>query len=967
MRFFTNKSIWSKIIIILIFVLLFEFVVAKPSLGAEVTSEIVEGGGVLLKPIMSLVVTLGDAIMSILGDAIMGNNATTMPVDVGADFWTIIGRAVLVIAAVVAAVAAIAVTVATGGISTAIIAPIAGTLLKAVAATTIGWFALPIATGSADATISNVSASVFSDDVKVPATLILPAFDYTPEQIFEGKILLFNVDFFGEQKTIYAQLRDEDGNDTTPIPVSDKEALSNAGGSVAYYYYLDTDENGNEVKVATSRQNVGSDLSLTISKWYVSIRNIALVCMMIVLLYIGIRMLISTLASDKAKYRQMLQDWLVGVVILFLMHYIMAFSVTLVQQLTKIVSSSIDENVYAVRFPVDEGGMIVDWFNENNMEYMLCDESGNILGDESGNDVDKNQVAYVLYPTNLLGSLRLSLQFDVGSFKYVGYAICYLVLVFFTLYFTFVYLKRVLYMAFLTLIAPVVAVTYPIDKINDGSAQGFQRWFREYIFNLLIQPMHLLLYFILITSAFGLAGENVIYSIVAIAFMVPAEKLLRSLFGFEKASTPGVLNGVAGGALAMNLINKIGSRGSRGRGSGDRLGSGGSSDQNSNERIPKMNGTVDTNAHLLEMASGSSNGEENTSQQNYRNEQLQMLQDDLDSEGITPQDAEYAQMVRGRGFTPEDLDNFNKEKQESLNINNGNSGQVEGTQGEEEQAIPEPNSTIRMARISEPQTPQVPQNGQDNTNKPTSGIKRKLKRVAGATGAVMKYKAQARAQKNADFARRLPGNVIKYAKKGAIGAAVGGVGLAAGVATGDPSNALAYTAAGATAGASLVGNSNGQGISPETRAVWNRAYNSKEYEDLQRQEYMSNFKKKNKEALERNFDKKQVEEMMQTGGSLEQYLNNNVTNIDDIITAETMRLDSNVSQVKTVNDAITIAKFSKNVGGNYKGPEGDEWKKSLADSYVEEHNMKRADANRAAGRAMKLAEKFDKTKKGIYR
>lgn len=602
------------------------------------------------------------------------------------------------------------------------------------------------------------------------------------------------------------------------------------------------------------------------------------------------------------------------------------------------------------------------------MQDFIVDSNGEANPDASGTD------AYIMYPTDMMGYLRLKLQLSNWGSEYIGLSICFVILVLFTIFFIFTYLRRVLYMAFLTLIAPVVAVTYPLDKINDGSAQGFQRWFREYIFNLLIQPMHLLLYFILITSAFELSSENVIYSIVAIGFMIPAEKLLRSLFGFEKASTPSTLNGVAGGALAMNLINKIGSRGSRGRGSGDRLGSGGSSDENSNERIPKMNGTVDTNAHLLEMASGSSNGEENTSQsnsqQNYRNEQLQMLQDDLDSEGITPQDAEYAQMVRGRGFTPEDLDNFNKEKQESLNINNGNSGQVEGTQGEEEQAIPEPNSTIRMARISEPQepqTPQAPQNGQANTNKPNNGIKRKLKRVAGATGAVMKYKLKSKGDEALKFAERLPGNAIKYAKKGAVGAAVGAVGLAAGVATGDPSNALAYTAAGATAGASLVGNSNGQGISPETRAVWNRAYNSKEYEDLQRQEYMSNFKKKNKEALERNFDKKQVEEMMQTGGSLEQYLNNNVTNIDDIITAETMRLDSNVSQVKTVNDAITIAKFSKNVGGNYKGPEGDEWKKSLADSYVEEHNMKRADANRAAGRAMKLAEKFDKTKKGIYR
>ena len=44
MKFFTNKSIWSKIVIILIFVLLFEFVVTKPTLasGAKVGETIID-------------------------------------------------------------------------------------------------------------------------------------------------------------------------------------------------------------------------------------------------------------------------------------------------------------------------------------------------------------------------------------------------------------------------------------------------------------------------------------------------------------------------------------------------------------------------------------------------------------------------------------------------------------------------------------------------------------------------------------------------------------------------------------------------------------------------------------------------------------------------------------------------------------------------------------------------------------
>jgi hypothetical protein len=158
-----------------------------------------------------------------------------------------------------------------------------------------------------------------------------------------------------------------------------------------------------------------------------------------------------------------------------------------------------------------------------------------------------------------MGYIRIMMQLNKGTSEFVGYVMCYLILVIFTVMFTFTYLKRVLYMAFLTLIAPVVALTYPIDKIGDGQAQGFNKWLKEYIFNLLIQPMHLLLYYILVTSAFELAGTNMIYSLVALGFMIPAEKLLRSFFGFEKAQTAPALGGPTGAALTMSALNKLGS------------------------------------------------------------------------------------------------------------------------------------------------------------------------------------------------------------------------------------------------------------------------------------------------------------------------------------------------------------------------------------------------------------------------
>ena len=82
-------------------------------------------------------------------------------------------------------------------------------------------------------------------------------------------------------------------------------------------------------------------------------------------------------------------------------------------------------------------------------------------------------------------------------------------------------------------------------------------WFKEYIFNVLIQPFHLLIYTILVGSAITLASTSLVYAVIAIYFVIPAEKLLRKFFGFDNAGTLSAAGSFAGGALFSAMINKI--------------------------------------------------------------------------------------------------------------------------------------------------------------------------------------------------------------------------------------------------------------------------------------------------------------------------------------------------------------------------------------------------------------------------
>lgn len=265
------------------------------------------------------------------------------------------------------------------------------------------------------------------------------------------------------------------------------------------------------------QQTISSTLRETIANWYNALRTLALAGMLVVLVYVGIRMIISTSGSEKAKYKNMLMDWLIAVCMLFFLHYIMLFTIRVTESITAMISTA--------------AGNGDTWI-----------------------EVTGAETHYIR--TNLMGAVRFQAE-NNDLYVQAGYTVMYIMLVAYTIIFAFRYLKRVLNVAFLTIISPLIVIMYPIDKIGDGKAQGFSIWIKDYIFNAALQPMHLILYTVLLGSAVQLANENPIYAIVALAFISQAEKFLRKIFDFDKANGGTVDSmGFAGGALAMGLMNR---------------------------------------------------------------------------------------------------------------------------------------------------------------------------------------------------------------------------------------------------------------------------------------------------------------------------------------------------------------------------------------------------------------------------
>ena len=144
-------------------------------------------------------------------------------------------------------------------------------------------------------------------------------------------------------------------------------------------------------------------------------------------------------------------------------------------------------------------------------------------------------------------------------------------------------------MAFFTMIAPLITLTYPIDKVNDGRAQAFSMWIKEYVFNALIQVVHLIVYFTLVESAMELVNSFPLYGIIAIGFMTQAEKIIRSMFGFNNAETVGTMGAAAAGGLITSAMNKLKSlsSGIKGGKTGGNSSSGGGSTSNNVRTVTK--------------------------------------------------------------------------------------------------------------------------------------------------------------------------------------------------------------------------------------------------------------------------------------------------------------------------------------------------------------------------------------------
>lgn len=296
-----------------------------------------------------------------------------------------------------------------------------------------------------------------------------------------------------------------------------------------------------------------------VATWYYVIRIIATVILLVILIYIGIRMALSTIAQDKVIYKKMLVDWASSLALLYLLHYFIIF-------VTRINSVFI--------------GILRQ------------------VGDA------RNTVTNFIKWIAAIAQQSIS---PASGFTGIASTIVYAIIVWQTLKFLFVYLKRMLTIGFLIIISPLITITYSIDKIGDQRAQALNTWMKEFCYNILIQPFHCIMYLAFVNVVFSLISPDAIgtmfnaisfipgadiaaaggsaladglqntntlatgvLAVICIQFVNDGEKIIRQIFGFGKASS--LTDMVAATAAVTTLANNAGKLGKSASGVGKMMG-----------------------------------------------------------------------------------------------------------------------------------------------------------------------------------------------------------------------------------------------------------------------------------------------------------------------------------------------------------------------------------------------------------
>lgn len=253
-----------------------------------------------------------------------------------------------------------------------------------------------------------------------------------------------------------------------------------------------TDRDGHDIDPDSMVYKIRTNTAV----WYYAIRTMA-ISIVAILFFINLVRAVSknTSVEQKAVAKESIKDWIVSFVLVMFMHIIIIFVFNLNDEILKVI-----EKVTYTMTMSDYRGFV---------------------------DALENAV------------------FDSNLVLGVASLIVYALLNFQTLKYILFYIQRMLTLVLLIMISPIIPITYSLDKMRGGTGSSLNSWLKELIFNVFIQTLHAIVYAALVSVAMSALTSpsitgvsdlgNALVAITAMLFVKYAEKMVRTIFGFDQS------------------------------------------------------------------------------------------------------------------------------------------------------------------------------------------------------------------------------------------------------------------------------------------------------------------------------------------------------------------------------------------------------------------------------------------------
>lgn len=265
-----------------------------------------------------------------------------------------------------------------------------------------------------------------------------------------------------------------------------------------------------------------------LNKFYNRFTLIAVVAYVTMLLYMAVRIILSSTGKDMAKYKKLFADWVVGVMILFLFPYVIRYTIKINDAVVSYIGN-LRKNVVSIEEPeiIDYPGGLAFPFSYVGSEGAAAQD---YMAKMKENALETGKLMYVL---------------------------CWFLMIKELVAFLIIYLKRVLTTLFLIVVFPLVTISYAIDKIADGKSQAFNTWMKEFILNVFLQTFHAINYVVIMGIIFAISADNFIFILIGLTYLSNGDKIMRGIFSHMKGGGAGTVKNIGESMLATAAVTSM--------------------------------------------------------------------------------------------------------------------------------------------------------------------------------------------------------------------------------------------------------------------------------------------------------------------------------------------------------------------------------------------------------------------------